>query len=95
MEENKQKKGFTQENVKRLFKVERGDLYWVVFLILLVLMSYFYYRDITPCREFMKEPYDRCLQIVSEIDTQRMKQENWTQFYEFSGVINRTLNEEG
>lgn len=56
--EEQNKKGFTKQNVKKLFSFGWDDLIWTFFFILLFLSIWAYKVDIKKCQELIG---DRCI----------------------------------
>jgi len=59
------KKGFTKENLKKLFSFDKDDVVWIFFMILLFLAVYGYIHDTKACRETLSNPdYQKCALYV-------------------------------
>jgi len=51
------KRGLTKKNLKRLFSFGKEDIFWAVFIILLLVAVYAYMDDTRLCRETLSDPY--------------------------------------
>jgi len=64
------KRGFTKQNIKKLFSIDKGDLFWIVFFICLFAIAFAYKAETETCRRMAENDcYGKCLmeQGIDEI----------------------------
>jgi hypothetical protein len=48
-------KGFTKENINKLFTFEWKDIFWIIFFLLLFFLAYSYYNEVKMSRELIRK----------------------------------------
>lgn len=78
------------KNIENLWKWDKGDWFWIVFMILLLLLAWTYHKDVEACKEIIKQHQEDPCKTCRELTTNTRA--NTSIRFMITDEMNMTLN---